>query len=202
MKKIAFVLSLVMMLSVFAACGNSAENETTAPIETTVATEPSTEPATEPETEATEGDEFVMPEADAELASMFEKLYENVVVELPLMTMPVDLADEYARTTYLGGASEGITEALVSESMMGSQAFSISLVRTESNEAAKAVAQTMFDNIDTRKWICVEATDKMAASYGNLAVFIMVDPEMGATAEQLMNGFATVFGGEITDIIK
>ena len=203
MKKIAFVLSLVMMLSVFAACGNSAENETTAPVETTVATEPATEPSTEATEEATEGDEFVMPEADAELASMFEKLYETVAVELPLMTMPVDLADEYNRTTYLGGAAaEGIEAAAFSESMMGAQGYSISLVRCADAEAAKTVAQTMFDNIDTRKWICVEASDKQAASFENYAVFIMVDPELGATAEQLMTGFSTVFGGEIENIIK
>ena len=202
MKKIAFVLALVMMLSVFAACGK-ASTETTAP-ETTVpeTTVPeTTEMPTEPE--VTGEPEFEMPEADAELSEMFDKLYAEVAVELPVMTMPVDLADEYNRTTYLGGAAaEGIDAAAFSESMMGAQGYSISLVRTENEETAKAVAQTMFDNNDTRKRICVEASDKQAASYGNYAVFIMVDPELGVTAEQLMTGFATVFGGEIENIIK
>lgn len=201
MKKIAFVLSLVMMLSIFAACGNTASDETTVPTETTMATEPA------PETEATDdlagGDEFVMPEADAELSALIDQLFQQVPVELPLMTMPVDLADEFARETYLGGAAaEGIEAAAFSESMIGAQAFSISVVRCADADTAKAVAQTMFDNINTRKWICVEATDKLAASHDNVAIFVMVDPELGATAETLMNGFSTVFGAEIENIIK
>ena len=197
MKKIAFVLALVMMLSVFAACGNSASDETTAPTEMTTV-------PTEPELDGTEGgDEFVMPEADAELSALIDQLYLQVPVELPVMTMPVDLADEMARETYLGGAAaEGIEAAAFSESMIGAQAFSVSVVRCADADTAKAVAQTMFDNINTRKWICVEATDKMAGSHENIAVFVMVDPELGATAEALMNGFATVFGGEIENLIK
>ena len=202
MKKIAFVLALVMMLSVFAACGKASTEttapETTAP-ETTVPE--TTEMPTEPE--VTGEPEFEMPEADAELSEMFDKLYTNVTVELPVITMPVDLADEYNRTTYLGGAAaEGIDAAAFSESMMGAQGYSISLVRCADADTAKAVAQTMFDNIDTRKWICVEATDKQAASFENYALFIMVDPELGVTDEQLMTGFSTVFGGEIENIIK
>ena len=202
MKKIALLLAAVMMMTVFAACGGNT-NETTAPEttvpETTVAPE-TTVPA---ETEVPADTEFVMPEADAELAEMFDKLYAEIPVELPVMTMPVDLADEYMRTTYLGGAAaEGIDAAAFSESMIGAQAFSISLVRCADADTAKAVAQTMFDNINTRKWICVEASDKQAASFENYAVFIMVDPELGVTAEQLMTGFSTVFGGEIENIIK
>ena len=201
MKKIAFVLSLVMMLSIFAACGNSASGETTVPTETTMATEPA------PETEATDdlagGDEFVMPEADAELSELLDQLYLQVPVELPVMTMPVDLADEMARETYLGGAAaEGIEAAAFSESMIGAQAFSISVVRCADADTAKTVAQTMFDHINTRKWICVEATEKMAGTHDNIAVFVMVDPELGATAEALMNGFSTVFGAEIENLTK
>ena len=170
MKKIAFVLSLVMMLSVLAACGGTAGG--------------------------------VQAPADP-LTDLFAKLYEEVTVELPVADMPVELEDPDMLMTYVGAESaEGIKEAQFSESMIGAQAYSVTLVRCEDNEAAKKVAQTMFDGINTRKWICVEATDKMAASYGDLAVFIMVDPELGVTAEQLMQGFSTVFGGEITDIIR
>ncbi len=181
MKKIALILAAVMMMTALAACGGGAA-ETTAPVETTA-------PA-------------VAAPQDA-LSDLFVKLYEQVPVELPVGDFPVDLADEYAVKTYVGADSaEGITEALTSESMIGAQAFSITLVRAENDEAAAKIAQTMFEGIDTRKWICVEATDKQAASYGNLAVFIMVDPELGVTSDQLMQGFATVFGGEITNIIK
>lgn len=197
MKKLALAMALVMMLSVFAACGKDAA-------ETTVATvEPTTEATTEATETVTDGGDMEMPEADPELSAMFAKLYEEVPVELMVGDMPVDLSDSYSLSTYVGTESaEGIEAALASESMMGAQAFSITLVRAENEEAAAKLAQTMFDGINTRKWVCVEATDKQAASYDDLAVFIMVDPELGTTSEQLMQGFATVFGGEITNIIK
>ena len=198
MKKLALVLSLVMLLGVFAACGKTDTTETTVPA-TTAPVETEGEIGTEPELDGG----FEMPEADAELSEMLDKLYETVTVELPLITMPVDLADEMARDTYLGGAAaEGIEAAAVSESMMGAQAYSISLVRCADEETAKTVAQTMFDNIDTQKWICVAAGEKQAASFGNYALFVMVDPELGASAQQLVDGFATVFGGSIENIIK
>ena len=45
---------------------------------------------------------------------LMNKLYENVTVELPLMTMPVDLSDEFAVSTYLGMDGAGaVKEASV-----------------------------------------------------------------------------------------
>ncbi len=175
MKKIAFVMALIMMMSVFAACGKDPADAN--------------------------GSAAAAPKDS--LSDLFVKLYEQVPVELPVGDMPVDLTDAFSLKTYVGAESaDGIREALASESMMGAQAFSITLVRAENDEMAAKLAQTMFDNIDTNKWICVQATDKQAASYGNLAVFVMVDPELGVTSEQLMQGFETVFGGEITNRIK
>ena len=195
MKKLALAMALVMMLSVFAACGNDAA-------ETTVATAEPTDAMTEGVIDGSDA-EIEMPEADPELSALFAKLYEEVPVELMIGDIPVDLKDPVSLSSFVGTESaDGIEAALASEAMMGAQAYSITLVRAENEEAAAKLAKTMFDGVNTRKWICVEATDKQAASYGNLAVFIMVDPELGVTSEQLMQGFATVFGGEITNIIK
>ena len=195
MKKIALILSLVLLLT---ACGTTAP-ETTAP-ETTepaiIETEPEiieTEPVIESEPE------IVLTETE----TLLNKIYESVTVELPLMTMPIDLTDEFALTTYTGAASaEGMIEGAFNESMIGAQAYSLSLVKCESAEKAAELAQTMFDNIDTRKWVCVEATEKQAVVCGDLAFFVMLDPQYGVTCDQLVEGFTTVCGGAVDTVIK
>ena len=146
MKKIALILALVLML---AACGAQTP-ETTAPVETTEPIEMTLPIETEPAVETEPEFEFVLTETE----ELLNKIYENVTVELPLMTMPIDLADEFAVTAYTGAASaEGMIEGAFNESMIGAQAYSLSLVKCESAEKAAELAQTMFDNIDTRKWV-------------------------------------------------
>ena len=191
MKKIALILSLVLML---AACG-AQPAETTAPVETTTPVETTVPVESEPVIESEP--EFVLTETE----ELLNKIYENVTVELPLMTMPIDLADEFAVVTYTGAeTAEGMIEGAFNESMIGAQAYSLSLVKCESADAAAALAQTMFDNIDTRKWVCVEATEKQAVVCGDLAFFVMLDPQYGVTSDAIVDAFTTVVGAEVTVI--
>ena len=194
MKKIALILSLVLML---AACTAAPAETTTTPVETTTPAE-TTVPVETTEPMETEPEfEFVVTETE----ELLNKIYENVTVELPLMTMFIDLADEFALSTYTGATSaEGMIEGAFNESMIGAQAYSLSLVKCESAEKAAEVAQTMFDNIDTRKWVCVEATEKQAVVAGDLAFFVMLNPEYGVTADQIVEAFTTVVGVEVTVI--
>ncbi len=196
MKKIALILSLVLMMGVLAACGNDAP-ETTLPADTTAPVE-TTPVDTLPE------DTF--PEVTlSETETLIGKVYENTPVELPLMTMPVDLADEMAVSTYTGAASaEGIVEAAFSESMIGAQPYSLTLVKCADADTAAAMAQTMFDNIDTAKWVCVQADTKMAASAGEYAFFVMIGgdlaTDMGVSTQNLVDAFTAVVGTEVTVI--
>ena len=171
MKKTAFVLALVLCLSVLTACGGSAQPTVTAP------------------------------EGTAE--ELVNKVYENVTVELPLMSMPIDLADADT-VAYMSGLTDAsaVSEMVVSEPMMGSQAYSLVMVRLNDASQAETVAQTMFDNIDTRKWICVEATEKQAVVCGDVVMFIMLSPEYGVTTDQIVEAFTTVCGGTVGTIIK
>ncbi len=196
MKKIALVLSLVLLMGAFAACGNTANETTTAPTETT--------PVDTTPVETLPEDTF--PEVVlSETETLVGKVYETTPVELPLMTMPVDLADEMALNTYIGAASaEGIVEAAFSESMIGAQPYSLTLVKCADADTAAAVAQTMFDNINTAKWVCVQADTKMAASYGEYAFFVMIGAElaadMGVDVQAVVNGFSAAMGGEVAVI--
>ncbi|MBR2048439.1 MAG: hypothetical protein IJ960_07565 [Oscillospiraceae bacterium] len=180
MKKIALVLALVLSMSCLAACGSTAP-ETTAPAAPAV-----TAPA-------------------GTTAELIDSIYANVTVELGLVTETTEgaLADA-EMFTYLTTlpSMEGIVDAAVSMPMMGSQAYHLALVRAESAEKAAEAAQFMFDNMDMARWVCVQATEKQAVVCGDLALFIMLDPQHGTTSDQIVEAFTTVCGGAVDTVIK
>lgn len=114
----------------------------------------------------------------------------------------VDLNDtsedgKWALKNFTGlDSADKITDAAVYEPMTGSQAFSLVLVRVADAADAKAVAQQMKDNINPAKWICVSADQVMAAGYGDTVLFIMLDSNMGKTAQSYVDAFKNVCGGE------
>lgn len=131
------------------------------------------------------------------------KVMELYPVEFMGGIIPVDLADtsedgQWAVNYYTGlASSESITDIAVYEPMMGSQAFSLVMVRVAEGSDPKAVAQEMSDNIDTRKWICVGADEKLVAGYGDVVMLIMLDSQLGLSAQDYVNFFAQVCGGDL-----
>lgn len=126
------------------------------------------------------------------------KVMEIAPVEFMGGIIPVDLSDADA-TWYFTGLSDAskITDVAVYESMMGAQAFSLVMARTAEGVEPKEVAQEMKDNIDPRKWICVGADEIMAAGYGDTVMFIMVDSQLGLSAEDYVDAFQTVCGADL-----
>ena len=177
MKKIALILSLVLMLS---ACGAQ-------PAETTA---PAAAATTAPE---------------GTCADLMAKVYENVTVELALMTETTEtsLADA-EMFAYLTGLenNEGVADVAVSLPMMGAQAYHVVMVRAESGDKAAELAQYLFDNADMARWVCVQATEKQAVVCGDLAFFVMLNPEYGVTSDAIVEAFTTVCGGTVDTIIK
>lgn len=117
--------------------------------------------------------------------------------------IPVDLQDTTAEglealQSFTGlDNSEKIKDIAVYEPMMGSQAFSLVLVRVTDRADAKAIAQQMKDNINPRKWICAMADQVMAAGYEDVVMFIMLDSQLGLTAQSYVDTFAAICGGEL-----
>ena len=208
-KLIAMLLALTMISVMFVGCGE----ETTAP-ETTVATEGTEAPeATDPiDTEATvPGDVEVEVDPTEDLGEIelsgleatAMAIIEKNPVEFMGGLMPVDLADTtedglWAIKNFTGlENAEKINEIAVYEPMMGSLAFSMVLVRVNDAAEAQTVAQEMSDNIDTRKWICVEANDKIVVGSGDVVVLIMLDNSNGMTAQSFVDAFVEVNGAEL-----
>lgn len=176
MKKIAFIMALVMMLCAFAGCSNSNADETTSSV------------ATAPE---------------GTTAELMEQVYQNVTVELALVNETLDVSDA-EMIAYLTAieSGEGMTDVTVSMPLMGSQAYHVVMIRCESNEKAAELAQAMYDNMDMVRWICVSANEKAAAVCGDLAFFVMLNTDYGVTCEQITDAFTTVCGGAVDTIIK
>ena len=114
------------------------------------------------------------------MQNMINTIYEGVEAELPptLNTQVVDISNLDILKSYTGlSSNENIDAVVVSEPMIGSQAYSLVLVKVKDGQDANAIAKEMSENIDTREWICVEAEKLYATSQDNLAVLIMASDE-------------------------
>ena len=172
MKKIlAVILAVAMLAFGLAACGGNKEP----------AEDQSTAPNGTPE-------------------EIIEAVYAEKSVNLNLMTLAVDLGDEYAVKYNLGlDDVSKVKEAAVSEPMMGSQAYSLAVVRVNDAADAEEVANAMLNGIDQRKWICVEADTLKVMTKGDLVLLFMVDSGFAetVTVDEMEAAFTTVCGGSL-----
>lgn len=147
-------------------------------------------------------------EAVAKVEGTMEELLNKIVeinpVEFMGMTMPIDLTDTSEEGLWMLKDNTGlenadnITEAAVFGPAMGSIAFSMAMVRTAEGADVKAVAETMKNNINPRKWICVEADDLQVVSFGDVVMLIMVETTNGMASQPFVDAFAQVCGGSVT----
>ena len=204
MKKIlTLTLAAVLLLTLFTGCGKTEQPaETTAPVVET------TEPVA-PETEAPETE---VPETEAaaplsEMAALIANIYANhAPLELMVDTLPNEYMPEEVvmeSITYYTGLADGsqVAEVAISEPMMG-QAYSLVLVKVAEGADAAAGAQEMYDNIDQRKWICVEADTKTAACTETVAFLFMVNSDFAdqVSTESMLEAFKAAVGTEVTVI--
>lgn len=134
-------------------------------------------------------------------AEIIDKIYANhKEVDLYLETLPLDVTDSNAVSYNTGLASgEKLSEGSISEAMM-SQAYSLVVLRVKDAADAPQIAKDIYDNVDTRKWICVEADAKTVMYSGDVVVLFMVDSTFDdlATPASMQEAFKTVSGGNMT----
>ena len=84
---------------------------------------------------------------------------------------------------YIGSDKLKVKEALASEPMMTSVAYSVVLVRMEKGADIEAAKTEIKENINPRKWMCVEVPeeDVIVKSKGDLIILIMVADEAART---------------------
>jgi len=126
-------------------------------------------------------------EINGTLEEIMEKVYGNIPEEeLPMMLGNIELTSENVEG-FIGTADVKYTEAIASESMTGSIAHSVVLLRLENESNAAEVVKTIKDNVNPRKWICVEASKVVVESKGNLVILIMSSDELAPKLEKNFN---------------
>ena len=194
MKKLLFATALLAAL-LLSACGKKTDddlmNQPASTPEAGMEIDP--EFSVDPEDTA----ENTQPAPDAELNDMVGEIYKLQPVDLMGMeTTAIDLTDE-SWYSYLAGLTADnvgkVDAAVISESMTGSQAYSLVLARVKDPADAKEIATSMEDNIDLRKWVCVAADRARVVTFGDKVLFVMADSEL-ADVDALVDAAAQAFG--------
>jgi hypothetical protein len=112
---------------------------------------------------------------EGSLTDIMTKVYE----QLPEDKRPMGLTNMEVNAEniegFLGTSDIEYDEALASESMVGSIAHSVVLVRVAKDADVEATKKAIKDNVNPRKWICVgvEKDQVIVKNKGNLIILIM-----------------------------
>lgn len=192
MKKVLFCLSLLSVLAL-AACGGSKEpaQATPTPLPEDILNDPVASDdgvAGDPGMEVTP-ETGVALAADEELAGLVDKLYAAHPVDLMMLTTSaVNLEDESWCTYNTGLDAEmaaKVDAGVLSESLTGSQAYSLVFLRVKDPADAQAVADAVLNNIQMNKWVCTMADKARVATFGDKVLFVMSNSEL-TDADALM----------------
>ena len=186
MKKIIIALSLVLVASMLlVSCAKDVVEENNNDI-----VENNGENNTENNDETT-ATVLTLEELQAATAGIYEKS------PVPFMAgdIPAEMINDESFAYYTGlEDSSKISAVNVSESMIGSQAYSLVLVSVKEGEDVNAVADAMINGIDQRKWMCVEADLIRTVVSGNTVMLIMIDSEMQLDINSFVDAFVEVVG--------
>ena len=136
-----------------------------------------------------------------EISAFIEKVYEEVgESNMPMMIehRELDLADADALSYNTGLTSaEGISRVVVSESMVGSVAYSMLYITVADGTDAEEIQKQVMDNIDPAKWICVSAEKQVSVTLGNDIFFVMGAEE---TVDQVVDAALLIAEAEFSEI--
>lgn len=115
---------------------------------------------------------------EGNLEDLMTKIYDGISEnELPMMLDNIELTDEN-KVSFIGDADITYKEAIASESMVGSIAHSVVLIRMNEEATQEEINDAMKklkDNINPRKWICVGVEEVQVESNGNLIIVVLND---------------------------
>lgn len=200
MKKqlLSLIAATALAFSAAACAGSPAATTTTAA--TTAA--PTTTAATttaEPTTAAPTTTESDSNESESTVAELLADIYAIKKPEFMIGDAPLDPADPNSVAYYTGLESlDKVAETAVSESMIGSQAYSLVLLRVKDPADAEEVAQAMLDGINPAKWICVDGDDLQIVTHEDIVLLIMVASQLSdiVTSQEIVDAFIEVRGAE------
>lgn len=128
-----------------------------------------------------------LPDAEA-VTAFIDSVYTGVPEDMTpaaLGTTELDLNDADMVSYHTGLTDTSQLDGIyVSESMIGSIAYSMVYIRTKEGADAEQIKQDLFNNVNPAKWICVSAEKMIAANFGEDVFFVMAEAEMADTVYQ------------------
>lgn len=124
---------------------------------------------------------------EGSLEDIMTKVYGNISnEELPMGLTNIELTDENEEY-YLGTTEIEYKEALASESMIGSIAHSVVLIRLNDASKAEEVVSKLKESVNPRKWLCVGVEEVKVENIGDLVIVIMNDTHKDTLTQNFNN---------------
>ena len=155
---------------------------------------------TEPEVSEPEVVEPGTSQAYLDLEKIINEINENAKVQINA-PFNMEITSE-ASFTYLGLAEEDYTNkvevGVANESMMMPSNHSFCLLKVKEGTDIAALKQSIFDNCNPRKWICMSAQYVLVAGNGDYVMLAMSSKE---NCENLLKEFEAKFGKD-TNVLQ
>ena len=124
---------------------------------------------------------------EGSLEDIMTKVYGDIPSnQLPMMLSNIEITSEN-QEYYLGTNDITYKEALASESMVGSIAHSVVLIRLNDSSDAEKVVSKLKESVNPRKWVCVGVEEVKVENIGDLVIVIMNDTHKDTLSENFNN---------------
>ena len=112
------------------------------------------------------------------LPEILDKINQNLDQDMKDRLISLELDDDNI-ANFIGTSDIDYKEAIASEHMTGSVAYSVVLIRAKENADIEAIKTKIKENINPRKWICVgvEKEEVIVKSKGDLIIAIVIASE-------------------------
>ena len=131
---------------------------------------------------------FLGGKTEENVEGTLEELMAKVYAGIPEENLPM-LGDTPIESEnvemFLGTTEVNYKEAVAREPMISSIPHSVVLVRLNDAKEAEAAVEKIKASVNPRKWICVEASNIIVKSKGDLVILIMADTEMTSAEEAI-----------------
>lgn len=124
---------------------------------------------------------------EGSLEDIMTKVYGDIPSnQLPMMLSNIEITSEN-QEYYLGTNDITYKEALASESMVGSIAHSVVLIRLNDSSDAEKVVSKLKESVNPRKWVCVGVEEVKVENIGDLVIVIMNDTHKDTLSQNFNN---------------
>ena len=114
-----------------------------------------------------------------DITKMIKSIYKNSKLELPeLETETIDINNSDDLLSYTGlKSNENVESVIVSLPLMNAIPYNLAVVKVKDGANIEAMKEEMLNNINMRRWVCVNADKLYITNNGNVIFLIMANEE-------------------------